>query len=248
MMRQTAAIQVNVDLGADDATPSRWQTAHALGPAARGGLRELAVRRERAVGMVLDPAGGVAGDRARSVGAGRLRRQRRVGVGRLLDACAGDVHPRVRGRLRARCCEPLSFADWITGGHELGWPTEDDLAYHLTTLFPPIRPRGWLELRMVDSLPSEWSIVPAHRRRRAARGRGSREAHRAGRSHRSPGRWDDAARDSRPPPRLRAGRARVLRGRARRTPAPRRHRGRHRRGRALPRPVRARATAVRPTT
>jgi glutamate--cysteine ligase len=59
-------------------------------------------------------------------------------------------------------CEPLSFAEWITNGHELGWPTEDDLAYHLTTLFPPIRPRGWLELRMVDSLPSEWAIVPAH--------------------------------------------------------------------------------------
>jgi glutamate--cysteine ligase len=32
MMRQTAAIQVNVDLGATGDSPTRWQTAHALGP------------------------------------------------------------------------------------------------------------------------------------------------------------------------------------------------------------------------
>jgi glutamate--cysteine ligase len=32
----------------------------------------------------------------------------------------------------------------------------DDLRYHLTTLFPPVRPRGWLELRMIDALPASW--------------------------------------------------------------------------------------------
>ena len=31
-----------------------------------------------------------------------------------------------------------------------------DLTEHLTTLFPPVRPRGWLELRMIDALPDEW--------------------------------------------------------------------------------------------
>jgi glutamate--cysteine ligase len=51
---------------------------------------------------------------------------------------------------------PLPFARWIHEGHELGWPTLDDFAYHLTTLFPPVRPRGWLELRVVDALPDEW--------------------------------------------------------------------------------------------
>jgi glutamate--cysteine ligase len=44
----------------------------------------------------------------------------------------------------------------MTQGHALGWPTLDDLAYHTTTLFPPVRPRGWLELRMIDALPEEW--------------------------------------------------------------------------------------------
>jgi glutamate--cysteine ligase len=51
---------------------------------------------------------------------------------------------------------PLPFGVWMARGHELGWPTLDDFAYHLTTLFPPVRPRGWLELRMVDAVPDPW--------------------------------------------------------------------------------------------
>ena len=50
----------------------------------------------------------------------------------------------------------MSFEQWIVDGHALGWPTLDDLAYHVTTLFPPVRPRGWLELRMIDALPEQW--------------------------------------------------------------------------------------------
>src|SRR5439155_18002443 len=46
-------------------------------------------------------------------------------------------------------------------GHELGYPTADDLEYHLTTLFPPIRPHGRLELRMFDMLPEPWWRAPA---------------------------------------------------------------------------------------
>lgn len=49
----------------------------------------------------------------------------------------------------------LTFGRWMTDGHELGWPTLDDFAYHQTTLFPPVRPRGWLELRFLDALP-DW--------------------------------------------------------------------------------------------
>jgi glutamate--cysteine ligase len=57
--------------------------------------------------------------------------------------------------------ELLTFAAWMQRGHELGWPTLDDFRYHLTTLFPPVRPRGWLELRMIDSLPEPWWRVAA---------------------------------------------------------------------------------------
>ena len=39
-------------------------------------------------------------------------------------------------------------------------PTADDLDYHLSTLFPPVRPRGHLELRMIDAQPGDGWIVP----------------------------------------------------------------------------------------
>ena len=34
------------------------------------------------------------------------------------------------------------------------WPMLEDLEYHCTTLFPPVRPRGWLEVRWLDCLPA----------------------------------------------------------------------------------------------
>ena len=57
------------------------------------------------------------------------------------------------------CCG--CFVRWLLDGHELGHPTMDDLDYHLTTLFPPVRPRGWLEIRYLDALPSPWWRVAA---------------------------------------------------------------------------------------
>jgi glutamate--cysteine ligase len=47
----------------------------------------------------------------------------------------------------------LPFGRWMADGHATGWPTIEDYRYHLTTLFPPVRPRGWLELRALDALP-----------------------------------------------------------------------------------------------
>jgi glutamate--cysteine ligase len=56
----------------------------------------------------------------------------------------------------------FSFADWVGGRTPFPRPTEDDLAYHLTTLFPPVRPRGWFELRFLDQLPDGlWQVAAA---------------------------------------------------------------------------------------
>ncbi len=57
----------------------------------------------------------------------------------------------------------LSFADWIRTPDTVGRPpTVADLDYHLTTLFPPIRPRGYLELRFLDAVPmSLWPGLAA---------------------------------------------------------------------------------------
>jgi glutamate--cysteine ligase len=49
----------------------------------------------------------------------------------------------------------VAFAEWVDGQANLAGrrPTAADLDYHLTTLFPPVRPRGWLEIRYLDSVP-----------------------------------------------------------------------------------------------
>jgi glutamate--cysteine ligase len=51
-----------------------------------------------------------------------------------------------------------ALADWITGEALLGGrrPTAEDLDYHLSTLFPPVRLRGWLEIRYLDAAPEPW--------------------------------------------------------------------------------------------
>jgi glutamate--cysteine ligase len=56
----------------------------------------------------------------------------------------------------------VPFADWVDGRVLLGdrRPTIADLEYHLTTLFPPVRPRRWLEIRYLDSVPDAfWPAV-----------------------------------------------------------------------------------------
>ena len=60
----------------------------------------------------------------------------------------GEVRA-VRGR--------ATLEDWLRGTADLGRPaTPADVDYHLSTLFPPIRPRGYLELRSLDALPARW--------------------------------------------------------------------------------------------
>jgi glutamate--cysteine ligase len=57
--------------------------------------------------------------------------------------------------------QALTLRDWIRGaGGNLRRPTVDDLDYHLSTLFPPVRPRGHFELRMIDAQPGDGWIVP----------------------------------------------------------------------------------------
>ena len=143
--------------------------------------------------------------------------------------------------------EPLSFADWIIGGHELGWPTEEDLAYHLTTLFPPIRPRGWLELRMVDSLPSRVVDRAGDRRGRAARGRGRVRSDRAAMLEPLAGRWEDAGTRLAARSRLRRAAHECFAAALDALPRLGADAERHRRRRALPRPVRAARAMSRPT-
>jgi len=159
MMRHTASIQVNVDIGAEDEIAARWRRAHDLGPVllaafanspfdAKGRVTGWCSTRY-AVWDGIDPS------RTSAVHADGL------------DPCAAFTRYALDARVMmvwpdgpdgdAIVPRPgLTFGEWIDDGHAGGFPTADDLSYHLTTLFPPVRPRGWLELRMIDGLPGEW--------------------------------------------------------------------------------------------
>jgi len=55
----------------------------------------------------------------------------------------------------------LTFSAWIAQPVCVGRrPTFDDLDYHLSTLFPPVRPKGYLEVRYLDAQPGSGWVTP----------------------------------------------------------------------------------------
>jgi glutamate--cysteine ligase len=161
MMCNTASVQVNVGLGDEQDTADRWRLANALGPTLSACFANSPFSDGRPSGWVstrlrawwqLDPSRAMpprlARDPVECWTAYAL--DARVMLIRRGDGC---WHP---------ITERLTFAQWMAEGHELGWPTLDDFTYHLTTLFPPVRPRGWFEIRYIDALPTPfWHVAAA---------------------------------------------------------------------------------------
>src|SRR3712207_2963858 len=54
----------------------------------------------------------------------------------------------------------FTFAEWVEGAHDRA-PTSDALDSHMSLLFPPVRPRGYMEIRYLDTpAPGGW-IAPS---------------------------------------------------------------------------------------
>ncbi|MEU3900742.1 ergothioneine biosynthesis glutamate--cysteine ligase EgtA [Streptomyces sp. NPDC045251] len=162
MMCTSASVQVCLDAGHEEPGPlghvRRWWLAHHLG----------------AVLLAAFANSPVAGDRPTGWRSTRQLRWTQIGTGRA-GGPALDSDPRrawTRHVLDApvMCVrrdggpwdvpEGMTFREW-TRNRTPRAPTREDLDYHLTTLFPPVRPRGHLELRMIDAQPGDdgW-IVP----------------------------------------------------------------------------------------
>ena len=160
MMCNTAAIQLNVGLGDECDTHTRWRLANVLGPVLVACFANSPFADSRPSGWrstrlrtwwTLDPS------RSAPVRLDGDPCERWTDYA--LDATVMLI--RTGDRYESTGAS-LSFGRWLTDGHEFGWPALDDLAYHLTTLFPPVRPRGWLELRMFDALPTPfWQVAVA---------------------------------------------------------------------------------------
>jgi glutamate--cysteine ligase len=176
MMCSTASVQVCIDAGLDNGTTSglsfRWRLVHALGPVLVAAFANSPLRRGRPTGWKC----------TRQLVWSRLDPYRtRAPLGaepRAPSTADGHPDPRqdmVRYAMDAEVLclrqpdgEPwtvpdgLTFRQWLRGPGlpGIGPPTADDLSYHLSTLFPPVRARGHFELRMIDAQPGDGWIVP----------------------------------------------------------------------------------------
>lgn len=153
MMCRTAAIQVNVDAGRDP--DARWELAHLIGPVLAAAFANSPfLEGRRAPWRSTRLATWWAMDRTRTAPIAPAGTAAEAWERYVLEANVMMI--RADDDRFEPVMETLPFERWVAEGHQLGYPTLGDLDYHLTTLFPPIRPRGWLELRMIDALPDPW--------------------------------------------------------------------------------------------
>jgi glutamate--cysteine ligase len=144
MMRQTAAMQVSLDFGADPL--ARWRVWNAMAPYVTAIFASSPVYR-----------GEPTGDRSF-----RARVWRELDGGRTgCFACADPVSEYLDFALRAprvmsRGPGFLSFGEW----NRRGCVGMEDWHLHLTTLFPEVRPKGFAEVRSADAVAPEWYAAP----------------------------------------------------------------------------------------
>ncbi len=148
MMRQTASFQVNLDWCGD--APARWRFLNGLTPYLVAVFANSPIYRKMETGE-------------RSF---RARIWRELDGGRTGIFAAGDgsVEEYLRFALAApaillpfdECEEWRPFAEW----DEVGRVTMDDWHAHLTTLFPEVRPKGYVEVRSIDAVAPEWYAAP----------------------------------------------------------------------------------------
>ncbi|MET0415074.1 MAG: ergothioneine biosynthesis glutamate--cysteine ligase EgtA [Actinoplanes sp.] len=158
MMCSTAGLQVCLDAGPPGQLATRWRAVLALGPP----MIALFANSPRYAGRDT----GLASARM-AAWWGMDPRLSHPPTGPADDPAAGWVRyaldaPLLCLRRDGDCWDPppgLTLRDWA-GGALPGRPTTDDVDYHLSLLFPPVRPRGYLEVRYLDCQPGGDWIVP----------------------------------------------------------------------------------------
>ena len=159
MMCRTAAVQVNVGGGRGEQLHRRWHLAHGLGPALAAAFANSPLDNGMPSGWRSSRlAVWLSLDRGRTAPVDDGGQPADAWTRYVLDARVMLI--RSSADTYVPLDHDLTFAAWMRDGHELGYPTVADLEYHLTTLFPPVRAKGWLELRMIDALPDPWWRVP----------------------------------------------------------------------------------------
>jgi glutamate--cysteine ligase len=143
MMRQTASLQVNLDWGTDP--DLRWRTLNALAPY----LTAIFANSP-------DYAGEPAGHQSFRAHSWRELDPLRTGILGVEDDPVGEY---LRFALNAPAIL-LDGADDSPFHALMGEATQDHWWTHLTTLFPEVRPKGYVEVRSLDAVPPEWYAAP----------------------------------------------------------------------------------------
>lgn len=159
MMCSTAAVQICLDAGTPRQVSARWAALHELGPVLLAAFANSPRLDGRLTGWVssrmyawfaLDPVR--TGPRPVHPDPAADWARRALDTSLLCRRHVGKCRPVPDG---------VTFADWLAGALP-GTPTTDDLDYHLTTLFPPVRPHGHLEVRYLDTQPhGQWAVPVA---------------------------------------------------------------------------------------
>jgi glutamate--cysteine ligase len=173
MMNSTAAMQVNLQAGPRREWSSRVARAYRLGPVLiaisasspwlHGRDTGWKSARQRAWGR-LDPrcCGPVPGCMAPDAAAAEALDPASAWARYALKAPVTFIRAGRDQAMAVRASVP--FERWASGSVRLGGrlPTPADLDIHLTTLFPPVRLRGYLELRYLDmTAPRWWPAIAA---------------------------------------------------------------------------------------
>nr|WP_042191860.1 ergothioneine biosynthesis glutamate--cysteine ligase EgtA [Kibdelosporangium sp. MJ126-NF4]CEL20332.1 Glutamate--cysteine ligase EgtA [Kibdelosporangium sp. MJ126-NF4]CTQ97557.1 Glutamate--cysteine ligase EgtA [Kibdelosporangium sp. MJ126-NF4] len=160
MMCSTAGFQVCVDAGERKDHAVRWHAAHALGPPLCALFANSPQMLGHRNGWASNRLHTVLGtDPARTYPSEITDDPATSWARRVLDT------PLLCLRNDGGCWDAppgVTFADWIAGVADLGRePTIADLDYHISTLFPPVRAQGYLEIRYIDAQQGDRWLTPA---------------------------------------------------------------------------------------
>jgi glutamate--cysteine ligase len=157
MMCATAALQVCVDAGQPDAVASRFAAITGLGPVLVAAFANSPDLYGRPTGWASARLRSVLGvDPPRSSPSAITADPAADWARRVLDT------PLLCVRGPDACWDApsgVTFADWLDGAL-LVPPTEDDLDYHVSTMFPPVRPHGYFEVRYLDAQAGAGWVTP----------------------------------------------------------------------------------------
>lgn len=159
MMGSTAGLQVCLDAGEPGSVALRWTALHEFGPPLVALFANSGRHAGRDTGWASARMAAWYGIDARRSGPVPISAEPAKDWARYaLDAPLLCVR-RDEGYWDAPA--GVTFAGWITDSDPIGRPpTVADLDYHLNTLFPPVRPRGYLEVRYLDTQPDGQWIAP----------------------------------------------------------------------------------------